>query len=207
MAEIIVPYALTTVLRIQERLTLQSTDFGTPLARIISAVTDYLEGETGRRFKETTYTNESYQIINPATKVVLLKNPPVSSVTSIQYRTGLKSSPNWTEFPNDDWDILSDGAGGVIQVWGLVGGINTLRVSYVGGYKIDFANAGSPTAHTLPFDISDLAERLTVKMFKRRESDGRSSESFQGGTVQWKELLDDVDKQIIARYRQLPIFV
>jgi hypothetical protein len=66
---------------------------------------------------------------------------------------------------------------------------------------------GTASAHTLPFDLSDLAERLVTKIFKKRNDEGKLSESFSGATVQWKELLDDIDVKVINRYKRVPQFV
>ncbi len=208
MNQIEIAYALTTVDRVQTRIGL-GTAVGTPvLAAIIAAVTDRIEGECGgRRFLRTTYTNEIITIFNQNQKYLNVKNTPIESVSSLQYRTGLKSAPNYTDFNNDDWEIVNDGKEGMIRVYGLFADINAVRISYVAGYKIDFTNTGSPTAHTLPADITDLAERLTVKIWKRREREGNSTESFEGNTVTLDKLLNDDDKEILSRYKRLPQFI
>lgn len=208
MSENPIAYAITTKARVKDLIGLDNANHDTNLDRIIGAVTDFLEGECGgRRFKEATYTNELHTIYNIGQKYLQLKNIPVGTVTALQYRAGLKSDPNWTDFATDDWELVNDGASGMIAVIGIPTGVNLIRVSYTGGYKIDFANVGSAT-HTLPLDLSNLAERLTVKIFKRRENEGKISEAFEGGTVQWDKLLaDDFDKGIIARYRRVPQFV
>lgn len=204
--ETVIAYAITDKTRVKDRLGLQDIAHDVVFDRLIGAVTDFLEGECGgRRFKETSYSNEVYSVYNK--EFVLLKQAPVSTLTSFQYRAGTISTPNWTNFTTDDYELLEDGESGIIKVYGgLLRGINQVRASYTAGYKIDFPNAGS-TTHTLPLDLSDLAERLVIKLFKKRESEGRASESLAGGAVNWKELLDEVDKQIIARYRRLPTFV
>lgn len=208
MAEQAIAYALTTKERVKDRLSLGNTDiFDTLIDRLIAAVTDMIESYCGgRRFYRQTYTNEVYQILSGDQKYLATRNIPIASVSSLQYRAGLKSNPNWTDFNTDDWEIVGDGGSGLIRVYGLLEGINTIRISYTAGYLIDFANTGTST-HTLPFDLSDLAERLVTKLFKRRENEGKLSEAFEGGTVQWDDFLTDVDKDTIARYRRTPEFV
>lgn len=210
MAEKPITYALTTKARVKDRLGISASNLDTLIDRIIAGVTDLIEGECGgRRFLETTYTNEVYTIFNTNQKYLALNHVPVGTVTGVQYRAGLKSNPNWTSFATDDWELSEDGKSGLLRIWGLSGGINAIRVSYTAGYKIDFPNAGetSSVTHNLPFDLSDLAERLTVKIFKRREHEGKASEGFEGTTITWKDLLDDIDKQVISRYKRLPTFV
>lgn len=212
MAEKAITYALTTKNRVKDRLSIKDAAWDVVFDRLIAAMTDFLEGECGgRRFLQTVYTNEVYSIYGDKQDFILLRNAPVdsASLTILQYRAGLKSSPNWTNFLTDDWELLEDGKSGIIKVYGgALKGVNAIRVaSYKAGFLIDFENAGDITKHTLPYDLSDLAERLTQKLFQRKLSEGKGTESFEGGAVAWKELLDEVDKQIIARYRRLPTFV
>jgi hypothetical protein len=206
MAELVVDYALTTKDRIKDRLGITGANFDTLIDRLISAMTDFIEGECNRRFKETTYTNEIYSVYGENPKYIFLKQAPVSSLTSLQYRAGTPSNPNWTNFIVDDYELLEDGKSGIVRIYNLPTGINVVRATYTAGYKIDFANAGSQ-AHTLPFDISDLCERLVVKEFKKRDAEGKASESFEGGTTNWRELLEEADKLIINRYRRPAPFV
>ena len=207
MAEEKISYGLTTKERIKDRIGLTTSNFDTLLDRLIAAATDIIESECGgRRFKETTYTNEVYSIYNSQQKMVALKNIPIGTVTGVQYRAGLKSNPNWTDFNTDDWEVVTDGKSGLIKIWGIPHDINQLRVSYTAGFTIDFSNAGT-SSHTLPADLSDMAERLTIKLFKKRENEGKLSETFEGTTVQWKELFDEIDNNTLARYRRLPEFI
>ncbi len=212
MAEVIAPYVLTTRQRVKDRLTITVTTFDTLIDRLVSAATDFIEGECQRRFKSTTYANEVYSIYGAKPEYVFLKQAPISAITSFQYRSGTPSNPNWTSFPVDNYELLQDGASGIIRVYGglsgnlMFSGINSIRATYTAGYLIDFANAGTAT-HTLPFDLTDLCERLTIKMFKKREGEGRASESYEGGSVTWKDLLDEADKMTIGRYRRNPQFI
>lgn len=208
MSETPITYALTTKQRVKDRISLTVSDHDQVIDRIIAAITDFVEGECGgRRFLRTTYTNEVYTIFNTDQKYLALNNIPIGTVTAVQYRAGLRTNPSWTNFAADDWDMSEDGKNGLLRIWGISTGINTIRVSYTAGYLIDFANAGSATAHTLPADLSDLAERLTIKVFQRREKEGRTSESFEGGSIQWKEHVDDLDQRTLDRYKKIPQFV
>ncbi len=208
MQQAAVSYALTNKDRVKKILGITGTPNDVVVDALIAGVTDFVEGECGgRRFLRTTYTNELITIYNPNQKMLAVKNIPLVSVSALQYRQGLKSSPNYTDFATDDWEIVNDGDAGLIRVWGLSADINFVRISYVAGYLIDFDNTGTPAAHNLPFDLSNLAERLTVKLFKRREHEGVQTESYEGGTITWKDLLDKADEQVIARYRRPPAFV
>ena len=211
MAEQAVPYALTTKARVKDRLQITATSFEALFDRLISSATDLIESMTNRRFKSTTYTNEVYSVYGANPQHIFLRQAPVTALTSFQFRTGTPSNPSWTNFILDTYELLQDGASGIIKVYGGVGGIyggfsggvNSVRATYAAGYLIDFANAGSAT-HTLPFDLSDLCERLVIKLFKRRESEGKLNEAYDGGSVTWKSLFDEEDKLTIAKYRREP---
>lgn len=208
MAETPISYGLTTKNRVKDRLNISSTNLDTLIDRLIAAVTDFIEGETGgRRFLRTTYTNEVYSVMNDGQQYLALKQIPIVSVSALEYRTGLKSNPNWTAFNTDDWEILEDGATGLIKLAGMPSPeVNVLRVSYVAGYLIDFDSAGSPTSHTLPYDLTDLAEELIDKKLKRRNNEGVQSESYAEGSITYAALLSDANKAVLARYTRLPAF-
>ncbi len=198
--------ALTSLARVKNRLTLETSVFDTLLERMINTASARIEGECGRTFKRETVTYELHSKEVPSKYLFLLKTP-VISISAVQYRAGTPSTPVWTSYTTDEFELIGDGKSGIVQVYGVIPvGSNTTRVTYVGGYLIDWDNTTDTTKHTLPYDITDLCERLVVKMFKRRESEGRKNESFDGGSVSYEKLLDSDDVQIINRHRRLPVF-
>lgn len=208
MAEKVVGYALTTKNRVKDRLQLTTAQHDVLLDRLVSAASDFIEAECGRRFKSTPYSNEVYSVYGERQDFVFLKQAPVTALTSAQYRAGTPSNPSWTGYTADEFELVEDGKSGIVKIYGNAPkGTNTLRFIYTAGYLIDFDNVGDTTKHTLPLDLSDFAERLVVKLFKKRDAEGKATESYEGGSVTWNELLDEVDKQILARYRRLPTFV
>lgn len=191
--------ALTTTARVKSRLEIASgtTTWDALIAELINAATEYIEGECGRVFLSGTKTNEVYSIEN-GQKLLPLRAWPVASVSSIQYRAGSISSPSWTTINANDWEIVGDGKMGVIRLLISLNDINALRITYVAGYEIDFTTAAN---HTLPYELSDLCERLAVRAFKKREAEGKDTESASaGGTVTWQKGLSDDDKRILQRY-------
>ena len=200
MAEQIYERALTTVQRVKDRLVITSSTNDAVLLRLVNACTDFIEGQCDRRFKETTYTNEVHSIVD-GQKEVILNNTPVSALTSTQYRAGMPSSPNWTDYPTDSVELSEDGSTGIIHAFGrLVRGSNAFRATYTAGYKINFANAGDMNTHTLPADITDLCERLVVRVWKRREAEGKTSEGINGSNIGWAKELNEEDKMILNKY-------
>ena len=202
-------HALTTLERVKDLLELKKSGHDALLVRFIAAVTDFIEGECGsRRFLQTTHTNEVKSIGGTAPEYVALKHQPVTELTSLEWRPGTPDNPSWTSFLASEYEVAGDGGSGLVRVYGGVPrGTNAVRATYVAGYLIDFDNPNDSTKHTLPFEISDLCERLVAKRFKRRKKEGQQSSSFEGSTVTWADLLDEADRGIISRYRRMPEFV
>jgi len=206
--ELIPTRALTNLERMKKRLTITGTDFDVLLERLIMAITDELESRCNRKFGRAIYTNEVYSNYNHGAKMLSLNQTPVISIASLSYRAGTPSTPAWTAFGTDDYELSGDGKSGLVRIYGNVpGGTNVLRATYTAGYLINFDDPTDTAEHTLPFDLTDLAERLIVKRFKRREAEGKGTETFEGGTVVWEELINAADREIIARYTRLPVFV
>ena len=208
MASELVAHALTTVARIKGRLGLDTTAHDALFERLISAVTDFIEHDCNRRLKETTYTNEVYSVYGDGQDMIALKNTPVSSVSGAQYRAGTVSSPSWTSFIADQFELAGDGKSGLVRIYGGVPrGVNSVRFSYTAGYKIDFTAPTDTTKHTLPFDLSDLAERLVIKLFKKRDAEGKTTEGFESSSVTWAAFVEQHDRDILDNYKRVPTFV
>lgn len=196
-------YALTTVDRVRNiRLRIESDGFDSLFVNLINGVTDFIEGECNRRFKETTYTHELYTVHTCGQTMLILRQSPVTEVTAFEYRMGLKSSPTWQSYFPDNWELLDGGEAGIIEVSSMLEKFN--RVTYKAGYKIDWENYDDENLHTLPSDLTDLAERLVVKWYKRREAEGKLSEGFDSSQVTWSDGLSKEDQATLNRYRRLP---
>lgn len=205
MAETIIAYALTSRQRVKDRLGITSVDFDTLIDRLVSAATDFIESMTNRRFKEATYSNEVYSVYGDDEPFLLLKQAPVSALTLFQYRAGTVSNPSWTNYIADQFELVGDGVSGLIKVYGgLPKGVNIVRATYTAGFKIDFPNAGTAT-HTLPFDISDLCERLVVRAFKKREAAGVQTQAAGEAATTWASDLEAEDKLVIGKYQRTKI--
>lgn len=212
MAEQIFPHALTTLARVKDRLALDltKTTQDAVLIRLINAVTDYIESDCNIRFKQTLYTDQLYSVWpeNKLVDYVALKHAPVVNVASVSFRSGLPSTPNWIAMNTDQFYLLESGKSGLMRLFaGVVGGPNMLKITYTAGYLIDFTNYGDITKHSLPADLTDLAERLVVRWFKRREHEGKERETAAGDTVIWAKDLTVEDKDTLAGYVRVPTLV
>ena len=255
--------ALTTKERVKDRLKITQTTFDTFLDNCILAVTASIQQITGRRFIQATYANELHDgsdIYDTPRSIIILKNGPVDSVSSVQYKAGTNLVPAWTTVTEDLYDL--DAENGLIHFTGfMLKGKRNFRVTYTGGYSgyslgisnfwffnitptgtvngvnatftlpedadqvivyadgvrlaaanvtftagtdtftitnglqpfstiaVDFKRsvATSDADYHLPADLVDVCERAVVYLFKSRENEGRTTESFGESSVTWRE--------------------
>jgi hypothetical protein len=128
-----------------------------------------------------------------------------SGLLSFQWRAGTPSNPFWTAFIPDQFEIEEQGASGIIRVYGVMPRLysNMLRATYVAGYPVDWENAGNGSTHQLPADLTGTCENIVVRLFKRRQLDGKASENIQGATTAWRDKLDSSDQDVITSYTRV----
>lgn len=192
----IVSHALTTVARVKSRLEIATgtSTWDALLAELINAATDFIEGECGgRRFAIQAVTNETHSL-DKDQKIIALRNPP-ATITSVYYKAGTPGTPSWTAMTTEDYELEDDGKHGFLHILNGATGTNAIRANYTGGYTTGFG-----TGHNLPYELSDLCERLVVWAFKRREHEGKASDSAQEAAVSWREGMSADDKRILFRY-------
>jgi hypothetical protein len=200
MPEIIYPFALTTVDRVKQRLGINNANLDAVLLRLINGMTDFAESYCNRKFKEQAYANELHVTDNYGQEYVFLKNRPVSVLSSLQYRSGSIGSPTWNNMPTENFELVEDGKSGLIKVYGGMAKGLLVRAAYTAGFKIDFANFGNTSLHTLPADLTDCVERLVIRLFKRREDEGKSKVIFQQSVVDYMSDLSFEDREVLNYY-------
>src|SRR5258708_6046417 len=85
----------------------QPTAYDSVLVRLINWATNYINNECGRAsFVQKTYTNDTYSIDTPRQTYLLLRNTPVFSISSFQWRAGTPSNPNWTDFIAAQYELV-----------------------------------------------------------------------------------------------------
>ena len=138
---------------------------------------------------------------------LFLKKYPIVTLTSLKYRTGLVSVPTYVEFNADDYLLYSEE--GYIKFFANFASLNGfeqgIRVVYDAGYLIDFTAITNPALHTLPLDLTQLANELVGFEFNRRTSQGISSETTEGQSITYNTRLSENDlsaaqKMIISNY-------
>lgn len=200
MPEIVYTNAITTVDRIKQRLGIDNANLDPIILRLVNAVTDFVESYCNRKFKEQTISNEVHAIDGYGQEYVFLKNRPVTALTSLQYRSGSIASPVWNNMLAESFELVEDGKSGLIKVYGGMSKGLLVRASYTAGFKIDFANFGNTSLHTLPADLTDCAERLVTRLLKRREDEGKDHTSYQQSSIDYMTDLSFEDREVLNYY-------
>lgn len=138
--------AITTVANVKEALGISGSESDALITNLIARTQARMERYCDRKFEQATYTDEAGDAM--LTGVIVVKNPPIASVTSISVRS---SGTTYTEVPAADYDFTA-GDSGIVKIigdynewcwkpWGsdFGGGINSYKITYVGGYA-----SGSP---------------------------------------------------------------
>ncbi len=153
MAESVLPYALTTVQRVKDRLTISGTTFDTVLTRMVNSATDFFEKECGnRRFLQTLYTNEVYSATSNRQTKLSLRNAPVTYVVISGDQTAASTTIN---------NIVTAGlqVGMVVMGPGIpsgVSGVSPTKITAVGATSITLSNAASTSVTGNYFTIYGL---------------------------------------------------
>jgi uncharacterized phiE125 gp8 family phage protein len=142
-------YALTTVDDVKELLGIASSDHSKDnlITRKINQATRQIEAYCGRRFKETTYTQEGYTASN--TNQLVLRQRPITSFTSLEARD---SSLNEDDFETLDANLyFANNSAGVLDLnFNASGSWGRYRVSYSAGYA------------TIPEDLAEACATLAA---------------------------------------------
>lgn len=197
-------HALTTLSRVKNRLGIAdaTTTFDTVLERAIMIATSMIESAcSDRRFYTTAHAQEVHNVEQGQT-VLYLYHWDVTALTLVEYNYGTPGTPAWTTLVADNYALMDGGKNGRVRLYTGYQGINAIRVTYTAGYLIDWANEFSAT-HTLPFEITDLCERLAIAKFNKRTDEGKSIQSSQEMSITWdKAAFSESDLDILLPYQR-----
>lgn len=203
-------YALTTRQRLIDFLGLTglTSTQNSVLDRIIDSVTEFIENYTGRRFKQTTYTNELYD--GDGSEYLLLKNYPVNSASSftLSRRDSVVNESSWSSIDSEDYFVDYDT--GIVE---YAGGLRFAsqpkhyRVTYTAGYNYD--NSSTFLSDTEAGDIEYIAWKLCAVAWARRQGDPSiASESIGDYSVSYtKEAFEnDEVKSVLDKYSSVSAY-
>lgn len=150
----------------------------------------------------------SVTMSQPASTTQVGANFEISGLINFQWRAGTPSSPAWTPFIIDQFELDQQGYSGIIRAYDVMPVIlnNMIRATYVAGFPVDWTNAGDGITHQLPADLTNTAENVAVRIYRRLPLSGQASEAIAGATTSWRDDLDKMDKDTIARYTRFTTF-
>lgn len=170
----LVAHAITSVA--DTRLFLGYTDSSKDeqIKLMINIATDMIESYTGRRFFQTTYTN---QLINGSgEKTLLLPQYPVTTFTSLGKNGAYDNSADWEDLDAEDY-FLDEASGILSGVSRFSLGVENYRATYVAGY----------TAANMPWDLQWACMRLVKVLMNQRDAAGIKSERLGDRQVTYSE--------------------
>jgi len=113
---------------------------------------------------------------------------PETATQVIVYADGLREAASNVDFTNGD-DEFTLAAGREPS--------SSIAVDYVR------ENAAEDADYYLPADLVEVCEEAVVRLFKRRDSEGRASETFSESSITWhKGLFNEGDLTTIKNYRR-----
>ena len=201
----------------------QTPNYDDILTRMINYATNYINNECGRySFVQQTYVNDTYSIDSPrqtsfCCAIRRYFRPPMASTShrsnGARARRATRAGPisfptstSWWTPARTRYPAKSGIRRAEIRVYGVLPRMysNMIRVSYTGGYPVNWANPEDHNTHWLPGDITSVCENLVVRRFKRRGLAGQSSQSLEGTTITgWRNVLDQEDLDVLGQYTQL----
>ena len=193
----LVSYALTSLANLKEHLDIVDNESDTLLTNIINRSTDIIEKYcNGRRFKQTTYTNEEYD--GTGTNYINLKHYPVTTLSTYEKNYGTVGDTDWDGLEGDFIKLISDSTQGPGQVFyqgGFLRGIRNYRFTYIAGYS------------TIPNDLDEACLELSAYLYNNRKSSGLKSETLGEYSYTRDDSIGNVIKDlgldlVLDQYRQ-----
>lgn len=209
----LVSYALVTLDDTKLFLGISDHTKDEKLKLLINMATDYIESQTGRRFKRTTYTDAKFD--GTGTRELFL-NYPILSFTSLSVNTGSDNSENWnTVGANDYWvdnvtgaitrtsdfsefdDTMDEGLSDVRFAHGK----NKYRATYEAGYDV------------IPYDLQYACMTLVGQLMNSASGSGIKSESLGDHSITYQDITEVSSKgmgggileDVLSKYRVIPI--
>lgn len=196
---LIVTDALTTLERLKLFLGISSDSKDGMLIMMINQATGFIKQYTKRNFKETTYTAEEYD--GSGTEIIVLKNFPVTALSTFQYNSASDNTDDWQTFDTKDYFWYADGR---IRLNGkFTNEAQRYRATYTAGYKINFAAENDTAQHTLPFELEYAMHKIISGVYNTRQASGITavrvgdqSVNYGTGVINDTELKGILDKYV-----------
>ena len=181
---------LATLSNVKDYLGITDTDSDTLLTSLLTAADALVKSYTGRDFEEKTYTHYfNWKWENE----FLLKQYPVSVLTTFQYNTGSFSSPTRTNFDADSYKLEWEN-GRVWMMLNMPKWVQNIKAVYIAWYT------------TVPADISQVTIQLTAYYYNSSKSDWIKSENVDWTWVVYDKSIPNTISLILNRYKNVQTF-
>lgn len=197
-------YALTNLADVKESLGIASADTTKDnlITRKINQATRAIENYCGRRFLETTYTNEHYN----ATQIdqIILQQRPVTATTtfSLQIRDTLLNMDDWDTVDTNTYHV-DNNPGLVDLLFTAVGKWMSYRVTYSAGYA------------TIPEDLAEACVSLACYYVQNadgsdvgvlQKKEGQRELRYANSSLSFKSIVQNLGiDEIIDAYANFPL--
>lgn len=197
-------YALCSLEDVKESLGIAAADlsYDNLIRRMINKSTLAIENYCGRRFIETTYTNEEYS--GTGIDELVLKQRPITDTQalSLGVRDTLLNSEDWETI--DSLLYFVDNSAGVLYLnFRSLSGWKRFRVTYSAGYA------------TIPEDLAEACVSLAAYYVLNADGgnigiqekwEGQRKVRFTNTAISFDELLNNLGiDQILSGYSNLPV--
>ncbi len=192
--------ALTTLTRQKDFLGKSGSAQDSLLTMLINQATGFIERYTGRRLLSQTYTEEQYD--GTGTKVLVLRNLPVTSLTTLQQNRNFDNSDSW-ETVNTDYYFWDENGVITADSFTFLEAKQRYRATYVAGFLVDFANENDPALHTLPEELEYACQKIVAGVWNTRRAEGFDTSRDGDQSVRLKKQLfgDAETRAILDKYR------
>lgn len=184
--------ALVSLARTKAELDISSTDFDDQISQYINIVSDHIELECNRIFREQTYT---HQITGNGTKYLPLKQFPVTALTSVKvdsdWTFAASSALNTSTQVGLSDEVFLVRKGRCHNVWPKDESLS-IQVVYTAGYS------------TIPDGIQGAAIEY-VRLLYLSQGDrrlGRGSKSKLGDSASFSDAIPSIITTLIEPYKR-----
>ncbi len=192
--------ALTTRTKVKSFLGITDTSSDTLIDELITGATQLIKSYCGGRSFISQSYSEIYDTFRFRRKI-FLRQRPVISLTSVEYRSGVPSNPTWNTYNADSY-LLYAGAGYIHFYAQLPEIPQGLRINYTAGFLIDFTQEFDSAHHTLPEDLTLACNMLVARLKNKAKSQGISQETTEGQSISYSMTdMGDEIKSIISKYK------
>lgn len=201
-------YALTNLSDVKESLGIASSDTSKDnlVIRKINQATRAIEAYCGRRFKETTYTNEVYTATN--TDQLILRQRPITSTVALSF--GVRDTPlNDDDFESVETTLyFADANSGVIDLnFRAIGHWGRYRVTYSAGYATIPEDLAEACASLAAYYVNN-ASGAQIGVNEKQEGQRRVKYGANNQTLSFDNILAQLGiDQIINSYSNSPVIL